>query len=315
MRPPWVAPAAKRLHGGNGNSIGWRLAPRPFHQRLPWLDYSGHVSALKAPVFAALFVPGLVTLYWFETHRLGARPITETIHETGLWGIRLLAITLAITPSRQIFNQPRIVLLRRMIGVAAFSYLVIHFSFYIVDQKYALATVASEIVRRFYLTIGFSALSMLAILTATSTDGMMRRMGRRWQLLHRLVYVAAIIGTIHYFIQVKLNVFEPTWFAGIIGWLLIYRLLAYWLGVRRASAAGTLILLSIGVGILTALGEYGYYAIFTGVRAGRVWHANFSLAAGLRPGWIVMAAGIGVTILATLWRAKGMFRALATQTR
>jgi methionine sulfoxide reductase heme-binding subunit len=287
------------------------VASRPFHKRLPWLDYSGHFSTLKAPVFAALFVPGLTTLYWFETRQLGARPITETIHETGLWGIRLLAITLAITPYRQIFNQPRIVLLRRMIGVAAFSYLVIHFSFYIVDEKYALGTVASEIARRFYLTLGFSALSMLTALAVTSTDGMMRRMRRNWQVLHRIVYVAAIIGTIHYFIQVKLNVFEPTWFAGLIGWLLIYRLLAVRLGVRRASAAGTLACLSIGTGILTALGEYGYYAIFTGVRAGRVWQANFSLAAGLRPGWIVMAVGIGVTILATLWKLSEKWRTRA----
>jgi len=291
------------------------LTPRPFHKRLPWLDYSGHLSPLKAPVFAALFVPGLVTLYWFETRQLGARPITETIHETGLWGIRLLAITLAITPSRQIFSQPRIVLLRRMIGVAAFSYLLIHFSFYIVDEKYSLATVASEIARRFYLTIGFTALCMLAALAVTSTDGMMRRMGRNWQRLHRLVYLAAMIGTIHYFIQVKLNVFEPTWFAGMIGWLLIYRLLALRLGIRRASAPLTLLLLSVGAGILTALGEYGYYAIFTGVRAGRVWQANFTLAAGLRPGWIVMAAGIGVTVLVTLLRAKAMFGAPATQSR
>ena len=291
------------------------MTPRPFHKRLPWLDYSGHLSPLKAPVFAALFVPGLVTLYWFETRQLGARPITETIHETGLWGIRLLAITLAITPSRQIFSQPRIVLLRRMIGVAAFSYLLIHFSFYIVDEKYSLATVASEIARRFYLTIGFTALCMLAALAVTSTDGMMRRMGRNWQRLHRLVYLAAMIGTIHYFIQVKLNVFEPTWFAGMIGWLLIYRLLALRLGIQRASAPLTLLLLSVGAGILTALGEYGYYAIFTGVRAGRVWQANFTLAAGLRPGWIVMAAGIGVTVLVTLLRAKAMFGAPATQSR
>lgn len=286
------------------------MATRPFHKRLPWLDYSGRFSSLKAPVFAALFVPGLVTLYWFETDKLGGRPITETIHETGLWGIRLLAITLAITPFRQIFNQPRIVLLRRMIGVAACSYIVIHFSFYIVDEKYALGTVASEIAKRFYLTLGFCTLLMLLALAATSTDGMMRRLHRKWQTLHRIVYLAAIVGTVHYFIQVKLNVFEPTWFAGVIGWLLIYRL-AHWLGVPRASSPWVLALLSIGVGILTALGEYGYYAIFTGVRAGRVWDANFSLAAGLRPGWIVMAIGIGITILATLWRMLEKWRSNA----
>jgi methionine sulfoxide reductase heme-binding subunit len=288
------------------------VASRPLQKKLPWLDYSGHLSALKAPVFAALFVPGLVTLYWFETNQLGARPITETIHETGLWGIRLLAIALAITPFRQIFSQPRAILLRRMIGVAAFTYLVIHFCFYVVDEKYAFGTVASEIAKRFYLTLGFATLLMLAALAVTSTDGMMRRLRRRWQILHRIVYLAVIVGTVHYFIQTKLNVYEPTWFAGVIGWLLIYRLIAHWFGVQRANAIWVLALLSIGVGILTALGEYGYYATFTGVRAGRVWQANFMLRAGLRPGWIVMALGIGVTILATLWRLLEKWRSNAS---
>ena len=105
-----------------------------------------------------------------------------------------------------------------MIGVAAFTYLVIHFCFYVADQKYAVGTVASEIARRFYLTIGFATLLVLLSLAVTSTDGMMRRLRRRWQTLHRLVYLAAIVGTVHYFIQVKLNVYEPTWFAGI-DWL------------------------------------------------------------------------------------------------
>jgi sulfoxide reductase heme-binding subunit YedZ len=291
------------------------LASRPFYKKLPWLDYSGHLSPLKAPVFAALFIPGLVTLYWFETNKLGARPITETIHETGLWGIRLLAITLAITPFRQVFAQPKIVLLRRMLGIAAFTYLVIHFCFYIVDEKYALGTVASEIVKRFYLTIGFCTLLILTALAVTSTDAMMRRLRKRWQLLHRLIYLAAILGTVHYFIQTKLNVYEPTWFAGVIGWLLIYRLMAHFLGVQRASSVWALALLSIGVGILTALGEYGYYAVFTGARAGRVWQANFMLKAGLRPGWIAMAIGIGVTILATLWKTLEKWRTHAPSGR
>ncbi|MGH6989684.1 MAG: sulfite oxidase heme-binding subunit YedZ, partial [Stellaceae bacterium] len=208
---------------------------RPLSQRLPWLDYAGRWSRLKAPVFVALFIPGLVTLYGFEMGELGARPILEVIHETGLWGIRLLAITLAITPFRQIFAQRRVTLIRRMLGVAAFTYLLTHFSFYIVDENFRLGTVATEIAERFYLTIGFVTLLTLAALAVTSTDAMMRRLKRRWQTLHRLVYVAAILGTIHYFIQSKLNVYEPTWFAGVIGWLLIYRLLAHWFGVRRAA--------------------------------------------------------------------------------
>jgi sulfoxide reductase heme-binding subunit YedZ len=270
---------------------------------------------LKAPVFVALFVPGLVTLYWFETARLGGRPTLEMIHETGLWGIRLLAITLAITPFRQIFAQPKIVLIRRILGVGAFTYLAIHFSLYIVDENFRLGMVASEIAKRFYLTLGFVTLLTLLTLAATSTDAMMRRLRRRWRMLHRLVYLAAILGTIHYFIQTKLNVYEPTWLAGVIGWLLLYRVLAFWIGVRSASAPVTLLFLSIGIGILTSVGEYGYYAIFTGVRAARVWQVNFTLIAGLRPGWVVMAGGIGVTLLAVLWKALEKWRTNASAGR
>ncbi len=284
------------------------LAARPLWKRLPWLDYSGKVSPLKATVFVALFIPGLVTLYRYEADMLGGRPITEVIHVMGLWGIRLLAVALAMTPFRQVFRQPKVALIRRMIGVAAFCYLAIHFSFYVVDEKYVLLTVASEIVHRFYLTIGFSALLIMTALAVTSTDGMMKRLRRRWQTLHRLVYLAAIIGTVHYFIQVKLNVFEPTWFAGVIAWLLLYRVMAHWLGIPRASSFVALLSLSIAVGILTAVGEYAYYAIFTGVRAGRVWQANFTLAAGLRPGWIAMAVGLTFTVLATLWNLSEKWR-------
>ena len=284
------------------------MAARPIHKRLPWLDYAGHFAPFKALVFAALWVPGLVTLYLYETDQLGGRAAIEANHQLGLWGIRFLAIALAMTPFRQMFAQPRLVLIRRMVGVAACVYIALHFLLYIVDQKYDLVTVASEIVHRFYLTIGFLTFLILAALAVTSTDGMMRRLRRRWQQLHRLVYIAAIVGTVHYFIQVKLNVYEPTWFAGMIGWLLFYRLAAHWLGVERASSIWMLALLSTGAAVLTAVGEYGYYAIFTGVRAGRVWDANFMLSAGLRPGWIVFAIGMGVTILATLWKILDKIR-------
>lgn len=284
------------------------MASRPLSKRLPWLDYSGHFAPFKAAVFAALFVPGLVTLYLYETDQAGSRPITEVIHQLGLWGIRFLAISLAMTPFRTIFAQPRLVLVRRMVGVAACVYIAIHFLFYIVDQKYDLVTVASEIIHRFYLTIGFAAFLILVALAVTSTDGMMRRLRRRWQQLHRLIYLAIIVGTIHYFIQVKLNVFEPTWFMGLIAWLLFYRLIAWRLGVQRASSIPALAILSVVTAILTGLGEYAYYATFTGVRASRVLDANFMFSTGLRPGWIVLAIGLGVTILATLWKLVDRIR-------
>ncbi|MBN8898380.1 MAG: ferric reductase-like transmembrane domain-containing protein, partial [Rhodospirillales bacterium] len=137
---------------------------------VPWRDRRGRLIKLKAVVFPLLFVPGLLTAAWLASGMLGARPITEAIHETGLWAIRFLLISLAITPAARLLNWPQVLLARRMVGLTALAYGVVHLLLYIVDQKFALLTVASEIALRFYLTIGFVALLGLAALGITSTD-------------------------------------------------------------------------------------------------------------------------------------------------
>src|ERR1700757_1608518 len=153
----------------------------------PWLDYSGRVSPLKTVVFAALFVPALYTALSYPLDALGPRPLNEAIHQVGLWGIRFLLLALTITPARQLLQWPRLLLVRRMIGVASFAYIALHLVLYSFDQGLDLTKVASEIVLRFYLTIGFIAFLGLCALAATSTDGMTRRLGgKRWQQLHRL---------------------------------------------------------------------------------------------------------------------------------
>ena len=281
--------------------------------KLPWLDRTGQISPLKSAVFTAIFIPGLLTLYWFEMDMLGGRPLIEVLHETGLWTIRLLVITLAITPTRQVFKQPKLVILRRMTGVAAFTYLVIHFCFYIVDQKYDLVTVASEIVHRVYLLIGFVTLLILTALAVTSTDGMTRRIGgKRWLMLHRLIYLACILGIIHYFLQSKLKVLEPTWFGGLVAWLLIYRVLQARLGTERAISLPVLLALSLFIGIGTALAEAAYYSTFTGVPGYRVLQANWMLAyqwhSGFRPGWIALFIGLAFSSGGTGWRAFDQWR-------
>ena len=173
----------------------------------PWSDYSGRLSPLKLAVFVALFVPAGWVAFAYGFGLLGARPFNEAIHEIGLWTIRLIFLALAVTPLRQILQWPRLILVRRMIGVAAFAYVLVHFSFYIGEpEAFDLEKVASEIVHRVYLTIGFAALLGLAALAATSTDGMVRRLGgRRWQLLHRLVYAIGVLAVIHYCFQSKLD--------------------------------------------------------------------------------------------------------------
>ena len=133
----------------------------------PWNDYGGRFSPLKLAVFVALFVPAgwVGAAYCFD--QLGARPLNEAIHEIGLWTIRLIFLALAVTPLRQILHLPRLIIVRRMIGVGAFAYAVIHLSLYAADQAFDLEKVASEIVLRVYLTIGFAALLGLAALAAT----------------------------------------------------------------------------------------------------------------------------------------------------
>src|SRR3954451_4474194 len=199
---------------------------------VPWRDFSGRFSPLKLAVFIALFGPALWTLMAFELGWLGPRAFNEAIHRIGLWTIRFLFIALAITPLRQILQWPRLVLVRRMVGVAAFAYAITHLTLYTADQMFDLVKVASEIVSRIYLTIGFTAILGLSALAATSTDGMVRRLGRRWQSLHRLVYVIALLAVIHYWMQSKLEIWQPTIMAGIYIWLMGYRLLARRLAVR-----------------------------------------------------------------------------------
>src|SRR5438067_12734694 len=142
----------------------------------PWFDYSRRLSPLKLAVFIALFVPGLWTAVFFAAGWLGPRPYTEAIHMVGLWMLRFLFIALAITPLRQIVQWPRLILVRRIVGVGAFAYGLAHITLYVADLKFDVAKAASEIALRIYLTIGFAALLGLAALAATSTDAMVRRL-------------------------------------------------------------------------------------------------------------------------------------------
>jgi methionine sulfoxide reductase heme-binding subunit len=281
----------------------------------PWLDYSGRLSPLKLLVFVALFLPGGWIALALASGQLGADPIKEALHQLGLWTIRLLLITLAVTPARSILQWPRVMLIRRMLGVAAFAYAAAHLSLYVVDEAFDLAKVASEIALRFYLTIGFVALLGLAALAATSTDGMVRRLGgRRWQRLHRLVYPIVAIGLIHYFIQSKLIVYEPMVMDGLFLWLMGYRLIAARRRDRRVPLAA-LAVLSLASAALTALGEAVYYWLKTGVDPSRVLAVNLSLATGIRPGVVVLAVGAAVTALAALRALQGRRRGTGGRNR
>lgn len=275
-------------------------------RNLPWFDYSGRFSPLKATVLASLFVPALWTAVSYAMDRLGARPLTESIHQMGDWTIRLIFISLVISPARIVLQWPKLLELRRMIGVAACLYALAHLSLYIVDEAFSLPLVVSEIVLRIYLTIGFTALSGLVVLAWTSTDGWQRRLGaRRWQKLHRIVYLIGILAVIHYFLQSKLDEWEPTVMAGIFVWLMGCRLVSWRLG-RGKLPLWTVASLSLGVAVLTALCEAGYYWLTLDAPFDVVLQANLTLDTGLRPAPVIFASTFAIALLgvirATVWR-------------
>jgi sulfoxide reductase heme-binding subunit YedZ len=274
---------------------------RMTRQKRPWRDNSGRLSPLKLAVFIALFVPGTWTALGYALGLLGARPLNEAIHQVGLWGYRFLVISLAITPARRVLQWPRLLLARRMIGVAAFAYIAIHLTLYITDQMFDLRKVGSEIVLRFYLAIGFTALLGLAALAATSTDAMVRRLGGfRWSRLHETVYAIGILATLHYFMQSKLEVYEPTVMAGLFAWLMGHRVIARSYGEGRRIPVWASAALSLLAALTTAGGEAAYFRLGLGIDPTLILAADFSLDAGIRPAWIVLIFGAGVTVLAAL---------------
>lgn len=157
-------------------------------------------------------------------------------HECGKTALNLLLITLSVTPVRTLTGLPQLLRLRRMLGLFAFFYVVVHFTIYLVlDLELNFGTLGADIVKRPYITVGFTALLLLLPLAITSTNRMMRRLGARWQRLHRLVYVIAVLGVWHFYWQVKRDVREPLVYIGILALLLGYRLLRWQL--RRPSSA------------------------------------------------------------------------------
>lgn len=268
----------------------------------PWLDPSGRFSFFKLTVFVALLVPGIVLLWPVIAEGGATIPVKEAILESGEWTIRILLITLLVTPLRRITRFSKLVQVRRQIGVAAFCYVMIHFGLYAISQNLDVGRIASEIVLRIYLTIGFVALIGLAVLTATSTKSAMRRLGAKWGRLHKLVYPIAVLGVVHFFLQSKVDVSEATLMAGMFVGLMLYRF-AHWRGWSLRSAV-TLSVIAVIAGLATAGIEYAWYALATGIPADRVVAANLEWMWPLRPAWNVLLAGVAISVISLFGRDK-----------
>ncbi len=182
---------------------------------------------LKPLVFAAALVPAAWLVKGAFTNDLGANPIEEITHQTGLWTLRFLMITLAVTPLRRITGWHAVIRFRRMLGLFAFFYVCLHFSTYIVlDHFFNFDAILADIAKRPYVTIGFAGFVMLVPLALTSTAGMIRRLGRKWQRLHQLIYVAAFCGVLHYLWLVKADLRDPRAYSVILAALLGFRVYA-----------------------------------------------------------------------------------------
>lgn len=191
----------------------------------------------KVPVFVLCLVP-LGLLAWRGLRSdLGANPIEFITHATGDWTLRFLIIALAVTPFRKILHLPELIRFRRMFGLFAFFYACLHFTTYTwLDKFFDFSEMIKDVEKRRFITLGFTAFVLMIPLALTSTTGWIRRLGgRRWQMIHRGIYVSAIAGVIHYYWLVKSDVRKPLFYGALVFLLLAWRA-GNWLQRRRASA-------------------------------------------------------------------------------
>lgn len=197
-------------------------------------------KSLKVAIFLASLAPFALLLagaFGVAGADLGANPVEALIHRNGKWGLNFLLLTLAVTPLRRLTGWNWLIRFRRMLGLFAFFYLSMHFLAYaLVDQRLDVGRIVEDIVERPYITIGMLGLVLLVPLALTSTRGMVRRLGKRWQTLHRLVYPIAILGVWHFWWQVKQDLREPLIYAAILAALLGFRVVWRW---RRRRAPGS----------------------------------------------------------------------------
>jgi len=190
----------------------------------------------KRAVFLLCLVPFGVLVWKALAGNLGPNPVETLQHTTGDWTLRFLVITLCITPFRKLLKVPDLIRFRRLLGLFAFFYACLHFLVYLgPDQNFSLAAMGKDVYKRPFITVGFTAFVLLIPLALTSTAGWIRRLGgRRWQMLHRLIYISAACGVIHYYWLVKSAVLRPLAYGAVVAVLLLWRL-GDWL-IRRGRS-------------------------------------------------------------------------------
>jgi len=267
--------------------------PRPFAIAWPWLDRGRRFSWPRMLLLVSLLAPGLVLLAMLADGALGAEPWKAAMREAGSWALWGLLLTMLVTPLRWIADAPKIATLRRMVGLVALGYGVLHLTLYTGHLAWDLRAVVVEIATRLYLTIGFAVLLGLGVLGWTSTDGWQARLGRGWKKLHRVAYPLTALAVLHAFLQSKAGADNAVLMAGLFVWLMLWRQLS---GRWRADALALALLAPVAA-IGAAAVEWAWYAAATNLPAVRILAANLDLGAGLRPAQIVLIAGLAMAAL------------------
>ncbi len=185
---------------------------------------SQSMRSAKVLVFSLCFAPTLVLIWDSLTGGLSVNPIEDITHRTGDWALRFVLLTLAVTPFRWLSGWNEVIRYRRMLGLFTFWYASLHFSTYIVfDHFFDVRSIADDVIERKYVTAGFFGFVLMLPLAVTSTQGWIRRLGKRWSVLHRLIYVAAVAGVVHFLWLVKLETSEPLIYAAVLSGLFLVR--------------------------------------------------------------------------------------------
>lgn len=264
---------------------------------------------LKLATLVAFCLPAVDLAWRWYAGDLDPRPVTLATHATGDWAIVFLLVSLALTPARAVFDWSPLIHIRRWVGVAAALYATAHLLIYVLDQKWNLIVVATEIVKRFYLTIGFVALLALVALAITSTNGWQKRLKRNWKRLHWLVYPAVTLALLHFFIQSKIKIGEAAFAAGLFAWLMLWRVLP----VRLRTGFAGLFLLAAAATLVTAAFEASWYGLVNGIDPMRVLAANLDPELVPRPAQKVLAVSLLVIVLVALRRGLAAATGLWTQ--
>ena len=253
---------------------------------------------LRLATLIGLCLPALELAWRWYADELGPRPVTVATHATGDWAVIFLLLSLAMTPLRATLDWMPLVHIRRRIGVAAALYAGAHLLIYVLDQKWNLIVVATEIAKRFYLTIGFVALLALVALAITSTDGWQKRLRRNWKRLHWLIYPAAFIAIVHFFIQSKVKIGEPAFTAGLFAWLMLWRALP---AKMQRSYLG-LVILGVAATFATVVFEATWYWLVNGRDPVVALLANLDPELAFRPAQKVLIASLLVIAAVALRR-------------